>query len=296
MSIFAFEFVSINGTAYAGVSDASLDFRETVLAEGESGQTQQTFAGVVQGAPMARFTAKALGTLAGLLQAGAVPYITPTALVCTAPSVAQAAPGYQASAGQSYTFVVPGTFKPIIVPERISWQMGQAAEIVCAAYAVSADGSTAPITQAGAAAVPTVTGLGQRYGLASATLAGTALAGLQSVEISIGHQIENNRPECFNVGLPWPTLLSQPGVGGPTEITATLRLANLAQGIASGNLVLVFQQMANTGVGLAGGTLTVTLRSGLARAQQVSGKPGMIDVLVHGTFDGTNATLSLVAA
>jgi hypothetical protein len=297
MTVHAFDFVTINGTLQPGVFDASVDFRETVLADTESGQSHQTYAAVIQRAPMARWSTRALDSLVDLLAAGAaVPCIVPTALVLTAPRVAAATVGFQAASSQTYTFAVPATWKPLIVLERISWQIGQAAEVTLAAYAVSADGAADSLAPATGAAVPgTVSGLGERLVLTAATLGGQALTGLQSVEITVGHNVENNRPECYNQGLPEPVLLSQPGVGEPAEITARLRATHLPQTITSGSLVLHFARIDNNGVGVGTNLVTVTLRAALARRQTVGGRPAMQEILAHGTFDGANAPLSVAA-
>jgi len=296
MSGHAFQNVTLNGASLGGIADLTLDARETLLTEGESGQIYETIATVIQSAPKATFACKSLGTLIGLMTGGSIPYVAITGLVLVAPRLAAAAVGYQAAVGASWTFALPATYKPLLLPERIGWQIGGVAEITVGAYALSVDGSTAPLAVANNASVPAVGTLGERYVLTAATQNGVAITGVQSVDLTIDHKVENNQPHCYDAGLPHPVLLSQPGVGGPASMSCRLRSSDVGQVLAAGNLVLTFTKLSKIGVGITTGTVTVTLRAGNARTEQVSGVPGMVDFLVHGTFDGANAPLTLAAA
>lgn len=299
MTAFNFSLAALNGTTLVGLRSASLDRRESQSPIGTDGTLHQTGNGVIRAAPMAQLTTIAVRSLFGVLGTGdEVPFVAlngSTGLVMYGPKINASGPGYDSGSTHKTCTALNG----MMLLDRVSWSPGQVAEASASVYITSTAGGTDPITVS-TAAMPTLPVNTEQMVLSTCTINGTAVSRVASLEVSIGHRAENNdEGVCYNQGLPYPVLLTQAGVAGQTEISATIDTLDLTTAFANGTVVIAFTAISALGVGLGSNTATITINGVLAREQTINGEngaPARRQLLIRGTFDGTNKPLTIATA
>ncbi|MCX7032435.1 MAG: hypothetical protein NT046_00460, partial [Arenimonas sp.] len=161
----------------------------------------------------------------------------------------------------------------------------------------AAAGATDPVTRTDTTA-PTIPLNTERLVLVAATINGTScLRKLQSLDIDIVHQVENNDPtqSCYDGGLPFPVVLKQPGAGGATSVKFSIETQDLTTSFANGAAVFTFAVLNHQGVGVSAQQAIVTLNTCMVRSRMINGPKGAASRRIEGiaTFDGTNRPITL---
>jgi hypothetical protein len=294
-----FSIVKINGTALPGTVNGTFDERENDDLRDDDGQLHVTSASVKRSAPMASWSTVCLRTLFGVLGTGdEVPYVAldGTNGLDMLGAEGDTAPGLASGSVHARRRFLNG----LVLLDKISYRPDSIAEASCSAYAKAAAGGTDPVTRTDAAA-PTIPLNTERLVLTAATINGTsALRKLQSLDIDIAHQVENNDPgqSCYDGGLPFPVLLKQPGAGGPISVRFAIETQDLTTSFANGTAVFTFAVLNHQGVGVSASTAIVTLNTCLVRSRRINGPKGAASRLIEGiaTFDGTNRPCTLSVA
>jgi hypothetical protein len=180
--------------------------------------------------------------------------------------------------------------------KSVRWSPGQVAECDIDVYGVAANGSTDPVV-ADTITLPTLSTNTEQLVLSGLTIGATQITRVQAFDVSIDHKGENNvEPICFDRGLPYPVLTSRAGVGGQTEITATIDTLDLTTSISNGTVTATFTTITNLGVGIGSTTATVTINGVLVRESTIEGKPGVRRLVIRGTYDGINSPVTIATA
>lgn len=299
MTAFNFSLAALNGTTLVGIRSANFDRRETQSPIGTDGTLHQTGASVIRAAPMAQLTTIAVRSLFAILGTGdEVPFVAlngTTGLVLYGPKINATGPGYDSGSVHKTLTAANG----MVFLDRVSWSPGGVAEASASVYITSTAGGTDPVT-ASTAALPTLPVNTEQMVLSTLTLNGTAVTRCASVEVSLSHRAENNDESvCFNQGLPYPVLLTQAGVGGQTEVMVTIETLDLTTAFANGTVVIAFTSLSALGVGLGSATATMTINGALTREQTIggeNGQPARRQLMIRGTFDGTNKPVTIATA
>jgi len=294
-----FSIVKINGTALPGTVNGTFDERENDNLREDDGQLHVTSAAVQRCAPMASWTTVALRSLFTVLGTGdEVPFAVLDGVngLDMLGAEGDTAPGLLAGTTHARRRFVSG----LVMLDKISWRSGGLAEASCSAFAQAAAGGTDPVTRALTTA-PTIPLNTERLVLSGATINGAhALRKLQSLDVDLAHQVENNDPSqsCYDGGLPFPVVLKQPGAGGAITVSASLVTQDLTTTFANGTVVFTFAVLNHQGVGVSGSQAIVTLNTCLVRSRAIDGPNGAASRRIDcvATFDGTNrpCTLSTV--
>lgn len=299
MTAFNFSLAALNGTTLTGLRSARLDRRETQSPIGTDGTLHQTSAAVIRAAPMASLTTISVRALLAILgTSGQVPFVAlngSTGLVMYGPKISTTGPGYDGSTVHKTCTAANG----MLFLDRVSWSPGQVAEATASVFFTSSSGSTNPVADS-TAALPTLPVNTEQMVLSSLTINATSVSRCASLEVAIAHRAENNdEAVCYNQGLPYPILLTQAGVAGQTEIMVTIDTLDLTTAFTNGTVVIGFTSLSHLGVGLGSNTATITINGVLAREQEIageSGQPARRQILIRGTFDGTNRPLTVATA
>lgn len=248
---------------------------------------------------MARLSTVAVRTLFSTLGTGdEVPFVAlngSTGLVLYGGMILTTGPGYAASGSHKSITALNG----FVFLERVSWSVGSIAEAEVSVYFKTSSGGTSPVTIATNATLPTVPNNTEQLVLTACTLNSVSQTSLLSAEVTISPRAENNADECFALGLPYPTLVTQAGPGGQTEVIATLEMTDLTATVGSGALVLTFTALNALGVGVGSNTATLTVNGVLARDQVIQGDnggPARRRVEIRGTWDGSNKPVTIATA
>jgi hypothetical protein len=296
MTAFSFEMVRVNGsTLLPGCSSPSADQRENIRAIGSDGTLHQTGAGVLRRAPKIGFQTIAVIAAFSLLGTGdEVPYLAldgSNGIEAIGAKINSSAPGYSGSSDHASRKMTSGA----IVLSALDWSPGDVVRVTLEAFGISANGTT-PAMASSTIAAPTLALNTQQLVVSAVTVTGTTLTRVASVNLSVGHQVENNDEEvCYSLGLVEPTMLKQPGVGGQTEIVLTIETLDLTTAItANGTVTVVMTQINHLGVGYDTETATITLNNCIVREESISGKKRRL--ICRATYDGTNKPLTIATA
>jgi hypothetical protein len=291
MTTFNFNLVQINGTSLTGVRSSGLDRRESQAVAATDGTLHQTSAPILRTAPRAGFSTLAVRALIGILTNGNVPYLAlngSTGWRGIALKIGTT-PAYDAGTAHIARTMASG----MVLLDGITWSPGQPAEAAVSVFGLSADGTTDPVASA-TIALPTLPTAQEQCVLTTLTVNGQAITRVQSLSISIGHQVENSADLCYLNGLPYPTQLQQPGVGGATEITCQIDTRDFAVAVANGTVVATFAVLNHNGVGTSASVATITLAATVARETQLDRETRRIEI--RATWNGTTNPISVAAA
>jgi hypothetical protein len=300
MTVYNANLLRLNGSVLSGIKSAGLDRRETHVTLDADGALHQTGDAVIRAAPTARFTTSAARALVALLnpQAGhALPYLALDAangIELVQAKVDDAAPGYKTGTVHGSRKMVRGQ----LMIDSLRWQSGGTLEASATVFGLSADGTTDPVAVS-TIALPALPVATEQLVLSAITLNGVSIPKVRSVEITYGHKTENNAAECYLASLPYPTMLMQAGVAGPSEITFAIELLDFGATIGNGVLSCTFTALTNLGVGLGTNTLTALVNGSIARDEGLDGSngtPGARRITGRGTFDGTTKPWGLTVA
>jgi hypothetical protein len=293
MTAFAFNLVKINGNLLPGVRQPSFQRREKQAVSESDGTIWQTSAPVIRAAPMARFSTVAVRSLFNLMgTATRPPHIAldgVNGLELIGAKINASTPGYDGASVHASRKGALG----LIMLSSLTWRPGDVAEATCDAYWRTASGATDPILPA-TVALPSIPINTEQLVLSSVS---TVPAGkILSLDIGIAHQVENNDDMCFDLGLPFPVLLKQPGVGGAVEIQGTIETTDLTSVLSNGVIASTFTVLNHNGVGLSSQTATLTVNSAQIREEEIAGKPSSRRISFRGTWDGTSFPITATTA
>lgn len=290
--MYGLEAVILDGTTLTGCKGFSLSQRERHVSLGADGTLHQTFHSVARKAPKVDFSTVAVKSLLGALTTSLdVPMKNiATAVDFNFSRQDDTKPGKNATGHTGSRFTLGHVYC-----NAFRWSPGgDGLEASCELFGLSANGTTDPIT----GITPTLVSptSAEVFTLTSATVGGQAITKVNSVEIAIAHQGENNDETlCYNVGLPMPTQMRVAGASGPIEISGTIEILDqVVAPTTSGTVVLVFTQMAFGGT-LGAATVTLTINAAMIREDSKSaqqGSPGTRRLMFKGRHDGTNRPLS----
>lgn len=297
MTAFNFSLAALNGTALNGIRSGTLDRREQQSALSTDGTLHETTAAVIRAAPMARLSTLAVRALFSTLGTGdAVPFVAlngSTGLVMYGGLINSTGPGYTSGSAKIATALTGFVFL-----DSVRWSSQQPAEAEVSVYLTAAAGGTNPVTDS-TGNLPTLPFNQEQLVLSALTINGTSAGRVRSFDLQIAHRCENNADESYQQGLPYPTQCAQAGVSGATEILLTIETLDLTTAFANGAVVITLTQLNHLGVGLDTETATITINGVMAREQTIqgeSGSPASRQILIRGTFDGTNAPVTLATA
>lgn len=298
MTAFAFEMVRVNGaTLLPGCSSPSAEQRETRKPMASDGTLHITSNAIIRRAPKISFSTVAVIAAFDLLGIGdEVPYLAldgTNGIEAIGAKINTAGPGYLGTSTHASRKMINGA----LVLSGLSWSPGDVARVTLEAFGLSANGTTAAMADATIAS-PTLALNTEQLVVSAVSLAGVAFTKVASVDLSIVHQVENNDEEiCFNLGLPEPVMLKQPGVGGQTEITLTVETLDLTTALTTaGTCTVTMTQVNHNGVGYDTETALVTLNNCLVREEMVRGEGGRAAkrrITCVASFDGTNRPLTI---
>lgn len=298
MTAFAFEMVRVNGSVLLpGCSSPSAEQREMRKPLASDGTLHQTGNGVIRRAPKIAFQSLAVIAAFDLLGTGdEVPYLAldgTNGIEAIGAKINTVGPGYLGTSTHASRKMISGG----LVLTGLSWTPGDVARVTLEAFGVSANGTTAAMSNAEIAA-PTLAVNTEQLVVSGISLAGVAITRAASVDLSITHQVENNDEEiCYSLGLPEPVLLKQPGAGGQTEFTLTVETLDLTTALTSaGTCTVTLTKIKDLDVGYDTETALVTLNNCLVREEMVrgeGGRPGKRRIVCTATFDGTNKPLTI---
>lgn len=296
MSAFAFSLVKANNAFITGIKSPSYERREQFGIAAQDGTLYQTSAPVIRAAPKATFTTVAIKALFTVLgSGGALPFVAldgTNGCELIGTKINTTGPGYDTAAVHASRKGVAG----MIFLSGIRWSPGQIAEAMCDVFWTTAAGGTDPVVPA-SIALPTIPVNTEQLVLSTCTVPAGALSRIQSLDLSIAHQAENNDDAiCFNTGLPFPVLLKQAGIGGAAEVMLTIETLDLTTVMSNGTVTLVFGVLNHNGVGLAAGTATVVINSAVVREDTISGTPAGRRITIRGTWDGTTKPVTTATA
>ncbi len=301
MTAFAFNKVRVNGsTLLTGVTSPSAEQRESQKVLAADGTLHQTGAGVIRRAPKISFQTVSIIAAFTLLGTGdEIPYVAlngSAGIEAIGGKINPDAPGYLGTSTHASRKMISGA----LVLAALSWSPGDVVRATLEAFGTSANGTTEAMA-ASSIAAPTEVQNTEQLVVSAVTLAGVSFTKAASVDLAVSHKVENNDEEaCYTLGLPEPTMLMQPGVGGQTEIVLTVEVLDLTTALTTAGTCTVVMTRANhNGVGLDTETATVTLNNALIREEVVRGEDGRASkrrITCRATFDGSNKPLTIATA
>lgn len=293
----AFNYVAVNSTALGGVTNPHLDRREKQKPLENSGNIHQTGSSVISAAPMFSFTTIAVRALVTLIGTSAqLPFLAldgsnGVQLIGLVPALA--GPGYASGSVHPQQQAVAGD----LYIKALRWSIGEVltADVEGFPIDASGDGADDPFDGTLVAAPATVLNA-EQLTLGGVTANGTAVNGITSIELSVGHKGENNEPEiCNNSGLPFPVVTKKAGIGGSSEIILTIETTDMAASL-SGVVVLTFYVLNPLGVGQGSTGITLSLSGTIIRPVDFKGSDGQAgkrQLSVRATYNGSTKPLTL---
>jgi hypothetical protein len=300
MTAFAFNLVRLNqaATLLGGVRSPSFDRRDEFSPVATDGTLHQTSNAIIRSMPKISFSTIAVRALFASLTATELPFLAldgANGIEVFAAKINAAGPGYAGGSVHAKKQMISGQ----INLTGVKWSPGNVVEATAEVFGIAATGSTDPVTTNAAVALPTLSANTEQLVLSSLVLGGATMTKITDLDISIGHQTENNDQEiCFNTGLPFPIMLKQAGVGGQTEITATVETTDFAAApTATGTLVATFTAVSPLGIGLGSPTATIILAGCIIREESnAAGGPGKRRYTIRATFDGATRPVTVAVA
>lgn len=294
MSRFGIQACVLNGTQQPGTAGYLLDRGAEVNSEGSDGTLNETFHHIIRRRPTVDLQTMSLKAIVSALNDSTdLPLKAlngTTGLVMYGAKQAAGAPGHASGANH----VSRTGLRGVLYMAGLRWSVGQKAEATLKGLFYSADGTTASVSEANTATLPTQPFPDFGFGLYSASCAGNTLDGVNSVELSIEPRFEFD----YTTGLPEPTGLYAAGVAGRMSIAARLDIGDQAVADGTGSCVLVFKRFAQGG-GFGSDTLTLTLNSAWALEEQFGGRdasPMGRPLTVRTRHDGTTKPLTWAVA
>lgn len=297
MTAFAFNAVRLNssGSLLGGIEAPNLDYRETSLARGDDGQIHQTTVAISRAAPMASFTTVAARALAVILGTGdEVPHVAldgSNGIELFGLRLNASGPGYASGSVHAKRQMTAGG----LYLSGLSWSPADVLRASADVFGTSSNGTTSPVTPSTVAA-PTLPLNTEQLVLESLTVGGEAVTRARSYDVAIDHKAENNVEDiCYSTGLPFPMILAQPGVNGPSEITCDIDTLDLTTSFpGSGAIVATFKVLNHLGVGLGSDALVATLNTSQIREATIGGNVRRLSC--RATFDGSNRPFTLATS
>jgi hypothetical protein len=292
-NVYAVAFGTLATPTVIRARDTSLMDGTQVIREANSGEPYARNAYITGQAPSGEFSTPAI--------AAALAAIGPlgSALTAAAPLVLYAqkrTAGGTRTAGsvhQSYT-VGPG----IVIPNRLSCDHQGNAQLSYSYAAVSADGTTAPLTISATAALATMPELDDHFTLGPVAIGGSTLSAKTNVAIDFGVRlaVEGSDSDIY------PSIVTIELVEALITIaTVDITLASIDLDGLEGthaNTSIQFRKREVGGTFAEDGEVTFTA-AGLAvvndRLRGAMGSPASGVIAMHCTFDGTNSPIKLSA-
>lgn len=296
MTQFAFSLVRLNqaATCLGGIREPNFQRRQSYKRGELDGSLHATSQHAIRTAPMARFQTVAARALNALLTGSSeLPMVAldgTNGIELIGGQINASGPGYAAGTVHARRKMASGQ----LYLAGLDWSPGDVLVATAEAFGIAAAGGTDPVTSDTIAA-PTIPVNTEQLVLSSLTLGGLTIPRCASYSVQVQHQAENNDEEvCYNLGLPHPVMMRTAGVGGPTEVTATIEAADLTgTPTVAGTCTAVFTALGVNAVGLGANTLTVTLSNCLIQEEEIQGRPGRRRFVARATFNGTTRPLTL---
>lgn len=291
MNSFTLGGVTINSTTFP-VQSQRLDFGVTSERFAHSGMAVPTFDAAEEQSPQFQFTTqdlyRAINAIGwdGADATGAQLWMTRMAHA-----------GLRSSASDHTRVTVADGY---VVPLTIQAQHGQWATMEAQIWPASTDGND-PLSFTDNVALPSPASAPSAFTVGPCEINGTAIQ-VQQVNLDFGVEVHARRHD----GEVWPSLVSgmlaAPVIRITTDDVGELSRGTNAFGLSGAGCVLFFQKAATHGLRVAAATeehLRVTVASGMVIAGEVDANQdaeASYEVVIHPTYDGTNAILQIAQA
>lgn len=266
--------ISLNGTANSNIIDGSLQISPALQKAllYAAGDLLPTLGATLTNTPVISFRTHDLD----LLDA---PELISTNVVI-------AARAYDDAAGLGTGYVSFAITKGLIVPVSISGSAGQAAELAVNIYPISSDGDTFPIA-VGTSSV-TLGVHGDAYTVGDLSLGGSAVSGVQSLNLNLGYNIMSNAGEN---GKPFPTIVYYDKQESSLSATVTQLSAANADRINTGKtgaVIASFRKLVEGGI--PSGTYSLTMAKAFIEANSLQGgRPFTTQISAAAIYDGSGS-------
>lgn len=254
--------ISVGGSAISAIEPGSVNVSPAVMALLERGGELKPQVGMTLASePTITFQTSKINLLAAAAAISASPVI----LYFRA---------FADDGGMGAGYITLTIAKGLIVPETLAAKAKEKALLSCKIFPVSSDGDAAAIAVGSTGA--TLTATADIWTVGGATV-GTALSGVQDVEVQWGYNVVTNAGENGKV---FPTEAYVDAEEARIMVTtAQLSAAvqnSLAFGLSSATVSAVFRKLASGAV--PSGTYTATLAKALATLESVAGRPALVKI------------------
>jgi hypothetical protein len=271
MSRFAVQQIRFNNTLYPGVSGWSYDPGDNINSDQLDSTVQETAHHHMQTGPTADLATRDLGflaTLNGSTDIWQKAMDGTNGLVLIGGKANANAPGYQAGT----VHVARTGLRGSLFGTGINWSKGGKAELALRGMMISANGTTAAVSDA-LVALPTAPDPDFGWVVSALTLDGDSIGAAESVGVTVDPKAGFD----YLAGLPEPTDVLMAGVNGAAmwRLAASIGDCDLG-GNGTGAVSVVYRRLA-TGGGFsvaASSTLTVTFNSAWSVEGGIGGQAG----------------------
>lgn len=279
------------------VEGQALNVGSNVIVESTSGQVYPTYSAIMNQAPRMSLTTKGLKAL--LDKCGLKALVLASGFELYNQLVASAT-GLRSAGSVHQKFAIA---TGLLVPRAISISQNQPASLTFDVIGVNAAGSTCPVVVTESVALPVDTGVAALWTLGPVKINGTALQGVQSVNIDLGAReavIEGD-------GSVYPLMAYletvAPRITIKVKDSAAFAVAGMT-GVAQGTTdsVVFLRKLSNDGIRVADITaehISFSVDQGIWISPDKGGQhPASLDtsMTIQATYDGTNDPLVLSTA
>lgn len=283
--------VTLGSTELTNASGVSYARNETVSTVGDDGNMHAATNLVLTASPQIQFTCGDLGKLLGgnpvllvdplLKSTNGIPYHSGNCSFVV-PRSAAGAPGFYA--GSTHAKIAMATAVTLL--SSLSWSRGSMATASLASFGLGGTGATDPAVASNVAAPAQLTAQ-PVWVMTSCSINGVTCPAV-SVTITIDHKQTNRDQRCFNDGLPFPVVCLGAGTLGLAEVSCAIETPDMTTRFANGDVVMVFANKAQNGIGLGIETLTVTLNGSMQSQDDAwsIGAPSGRTINIRASYDG----------
>jgi hypothetical protein len=266
-------------TTINGITDQRADpkFEETLLRG--NGGFMPTFSAMLKQEPLLGFTTLDISTALGVTTTKGAS--VSTAVLWFQPLTNQ---GQRGTSGLKLTAA-----NGLIVPKTLKASQGKEATLEVDLYAISADGTTAPLI-AGTGTVAAGGGVDALFTLGPVTIGGTAIGGIQELSIDFGIKVIVRSSD----GQIYPTFACVDEMRPKLTIKTTdIAKADAYMALGGSAAVVATLLGVTNGAGLSGTNLVLTTTGGRLHGSTSGGDEQSGEIVHMPVFDGTNDILAL---
>jgi hypothetical protein len=274
------------------IVDQYVDPRTEELIESVDGQVDPTFAAIMSQSPMLGWSTRALATALGYCGIGGL------AMTGTGTDI-YFQPSAQGGTRTTTDCTKFATTNGIVCIESISAQQGAPASLTQMAYAISPDGTTAPMAVTQGVTLPAQTATREYYTLGPVFINGTKITSLKGWDFGLN---KNVIVDAFD-GFAYPTLAYILGRLPTFNVNFTdieqVQTLGLQGAQGSTDSVLYLRKMTENGFPASDATeahAKIAIDAGQYTIQRVSGShgsPASSSIKISPTYDGTNAIVAI---